>query len=73
MQFVHDSLAVNYHEHHIIIYGRSMGSGFACKLASDNKPRYLILMPLPQFQKSSRTFFTHTTGEVCTKISFTYR
>lgn len=43
MQFVYDSLAVALPENQIIVYGRSIGSGFACKLASDNKPRYLIL------------------------------
>src|ERR1044071_5263579 len=43
MQFVYDTLAVQYPEHHIIVYGRSIGSGFACKIAADNKPRYLIL------------------------------
>lgn len=43
MQFVYDSLAGKYHEDHIIVYGRSMGSGFAAKVASDNSPRYLIL------------------------------
>ncbi len=43
MQFVYDSLAVTMPENHIIVYGRSIGSGFACKLASDNRPRYLIL------------------------------
>lgn len=43
MQFVYDTLSVSMPEQNIIVYGRSMGSGFACKLASDNKPRYLIL------------------------------
>ena len=43
MQFVYDSLIKQYPEHHIIVYGRSIGSGFATKIASDNKPRYLIL------------------------------
>jgi uncharacterized protein len=43
MQFVYDVLAKQYHEHHIIVYGRSLGSGFATKVASENKPRYLIL------------------------------
>jgi len=43
LQFVYDTLKAQYPEHHIIIYGRSIGSGFAAKLASDNTPRYLIL------------------------------
>jgi len=43
MQVVYDSLAKQYTENQIIIYGRSLGSGFASKLASDNTPRYLIL------------------------------
>lgn len=43
MQFVYASLSEKYPEHHMILYGRSLGSGFATKLASDNKPRYLIL------------------------------
>ena len=43
MQFVYDSLAGQYPENHLIVYGRSLGSGFAAKVASDNRPRYLIL------------------------------
>ncbi len=43
MQFVYDTLSVQYHEQHILVYGRSIGSGFATKIAADNSPRYLIL------------------------------
>src|SRR5688572_5915453 len=43
MQFVYERLKEQYKEDHLIIYGRSMGSGFASKLAADNTPRYLIL------------------------------
>jgi pimeloyl-ACP methyl ester carboxylesterase len=43
MQFVYEQLASQYGEPHLIVYGRSLGSGFAAKIASDNKPRYLIL------------------------------
>ena len=43
MQFVYDRLRETYGEDHLIVYGRSIGSGFAAKLAADNSPRYLIL------------------------------
>ena len=39
MQFVYDTLSATYHENHLIVYGRSLGSGFAANLASENKPR----------------------------------
>ena len=43
IQFVYETLSRQYPEHHILVYGRSIGSGFAAKIAADNKPRYLIL------------------------------
>ena len=43
MQFIYDRLKEKYGEDELIVYGRSIGSGFASKLASDNSPRYLIL------------------------------
>ncbi len=43
VQFVYTSLKQQYGEQHLIVYGRSLGSGFAAKIASDNNPRYLIL------------------------------
>lgn len=53
VQVVYDTFAVQYHENHIIVYGRSLGSGFAAKLASDNSPRYLILdSPYYNFTKA---------------------
>ncbi|MFM7645886.1 MAG: alpha/beta hydrolase [Sphingomonadales bacterium] len=57
MQFVYDRLIEKYQEDHIIIYGRSLGSGFATKLASDNHPRYLILdAPYFSFRKVIERF-----------------
>ncbi len=57
MQFVYDTLAVQYSENHIIVYGRSLGSGFAAKIASDNTPRYLILdAPYFSFKKVVERF-----------------
>jgi len=57
MQFVYGTLAKEYREHHIIVYGRSLGSGFATKVASENKPRYLILdSPYYNFRKVVERF-----------------
>jgi uncharacterized protein len=57
MQFVYDTLSIQYSEHHLIVYGRSLGSGFAAKVASDNKPRYLILdAPFYSFLKVTERF-----------------
>ncbi|MEO9020939.1 MAG: alpha/beta fold hydrolase [Ginsengibacter sp.] len=57
VQVVYDTLAVQYHENQIIVYGRSLGSGFATKLASDNSPRYLILdAPYYNFAKAAQRF-----------------
>ena len=56
-QFVYNALAKQYHEHHIIVYGRSLGSGFAAKVASENIPRYLILdSPYYNFQRVVERF-----------------
>jgi pimeloyl-ACP methyl ester carboxylesterase len=57
MQFVYATLLEDYKEHHLIVYGRSIGSGFAAKIASDNNPRYLILdAPYYSFQKVVERF-----------------
>jgi uncharacterized protein len=57
MQFVYDTLTATYHQNHMIVYGRSLGSGFAAKIASDNTPRYLILdAPYFSFKKTVERF-----------------
>lgn len=57
MQFVYDTLAIQYSESHLIVYGRSLGSGFAAKIASENSPRYLILdAPYFSFKKVVERF-----------------
>lgn len=57
MQFIYNRLKEEYPENHLIVYGRSLGSGFATKLASDNNPRYLILdAPYFNFQKVIERF-----------------
>ena len=50
-------LAKGYLENHIVIYGRSLGSGFACKLASRNHPKMLILdAPYYSFSQLTNRF-----------------
>jgi uncharacterized protein len=57
MQFVYNTLLKKYPENHLIVYGRSIGSGFATKLAAENKPRYLILdAPYYSFKKVAERF-----------------
>ncbi|TAL43055.1 MAG: alpha/beta fold hydrolase [Chitinophagaceae bacterium] len=57
MQVVYNKLIEQYPEDQLIVYGRSMGSGFATKLASDNNPRYLILdAPYYNFKKVVERF-----------------
>ncbi|MGX5820825.1 alpha/beta hydrolase [Chitinophaga lutea] len=56
-QFVYSQLAAVHGEQHLLAYGRSMGSGFAARLASDNRPRYLILdAPYYSFAKVVKRF-----------------
>jgi pimeloyl-ACP methyl ester carboxylesterase len=43
LQYVYDRLKDQVDEKFITLYGRSLGSGFATKLASNNNPRLLIL------------------------------
>jgi len=43
LQVVYNKLKDKVDEKHIILYGRSLGSGFATKLASMNNPRMLVL------------------------------
>ncbi|HSF45332.1 MAG TPA: alpha/beta fold hydrolase [Chitinophagaceae bacterium] len=57
MQVVYSSLKEKYGEDTLIVYGRSLGSGFAAKLASDNYPRYLILdAPFYNFSRAVERF-----------------
>jgi hypothetical protein len=57
MQFIYERLKEQYSEDHLIMYGRSIGSGFASKLAADNSPRYLILdAPYYSFTKVVERF-----------------
>ncbi len=57
MEFVYRSLAKQHPENHLLVYGRSLGSGFAAKVASENDPRYLILdAPYYSFKSTIQRF-----------------
>lgn len=43
LQFIYNTIKEKVSEKYIILYGRSLGSGFATKLASMNNPKLLIL------------------------------
>lgn len=54
LQFVYDKIKEQVDEKYIVLYGRSLGSGFATKLASTNSPRMLIL-DAPYYSMSKAT------------------
>ena len=57
MQVIYNKLKENVKEKYIILYGRSLGSGFAAKLASMNNPRMLILdAPYYSLSKVAKKF-----------------
>ncbi|MGI9547126.1 MAG: alpha/beta hydrolase [Flavobacteriaceae bacterium] len=57
MQVIYNKLKDKVHEKYIILYGRSLGSGFAAKLASMNNPRMLILdAPYYSLSKVAKKF-----------------
>lgn len=52
-----EMLKRGYEEKNIVVYGRSLGSGFACKLASKNNPKMLILdAPYYSFSQLTNRF-----------------
>jgi pimeloyl-ACP methyl ester carboxylesterase len=54
LQTIYNKIKEKVDENYIILYGRSMGSGFATKLASKNNPRMLIL-DAPYYSMSKTT------------------
>ncbi|MEM6525464.1 MAG: alpha/beta fold hydrolase [Bacteroidota bacterium] len=57
LQHIYNQIRERVDEKYIILYGRSMGSGFATKLASMNNPRMLILdAPYYSLKKVARRY-----------------
>jgi uncharacterized protein len=58
VRILYQYLLKNYNEKNIVIYGRSLGTGFATKVASENNPKLLILeTPYYSFQDLSQSYF----------------
>jgi pimeloyl-ACP methyl ester carboxylesterase len=56
-QFIYEIAKKRYSEDKIIVYGRSLGSGFAARLASKNNPRMLILTsPIYSLQRAIQRY-----------------
>ena len=53
-QFVYDQLKTKWPETSLLVYGRSIGSGFATKLAASNHPR-MLLLDAPYYSFSALT------------------
>lgn len=57
LQYVYDQIKSQVNERYIILYGRSLGAGFAAKLASINNPRMLVLeSPFYSLTKVAKRF-----------------
>ncbi|MCP4457209.1 MAG: alpha/beta hydrolase [Cytophagales bacterium] len=71
LQRVYDIIKSKVDQKYIIVYGRSMGSGFATKLASTNNPRMLILeSPYYSMMKMASRYIPFLPGMV---VRFTIR
>lgn len=65
LQRVYEILCTKVPEKHIIIYGRSMGSGFAAKLASMNNPRMVVLeSPYYSMSKMAKRYIPFMTASI---------
>ncbi len=72
LQKVYDVLKSRVREDFILIYGRSMGSGFAAKLASNNNPRMLILeSPYYSMRKVAKRYVPFMTASLVLRFPLT--
>lgn len=68
IQFVYKTLVREFKENHILVYGRSFGSGFATKIAAENSPRYLILdSPYYSFKRLVQRFLPFIPNSILLK------
>ena len=70
-QLTYNYLRQHYSEDQIVIFGRSIGSGVATKLASDNKPKLLILeTPFYNFADVANTHYPFLPVSLLLKYTF---
>lgn len=68
LQIVYDVIKERVEEKYIVIYGRSMGSGFAAKLASMNNPRMVIMeSPYYSMTKMAKRYLPIMTASLILK------
>ncbi|WP_425389794.1 alpha/beta hydrolase [Ekhidna sp.] len=72
LQKVYDILKSKVPEKYVIIYGRSMGSGFAAKLASNNDPKMLVLeSPYYSMKKVAKRYIPFLPASLILKFPLT--
>ena len=72
LQRVYDVLKTKVDEKYIVIYGRSMGSGFATKLASNNNPRMLVLeSPYYSMRKMAKRYIPFMPASLIVRFPLT--
>ncbi|WP_223815950.1 alpha/beta hydrolase [Adhaeribacter rhizoryzae] len=70
-QLTYDYLRQSFSEEQIIIFGRSIGTGVATKLASDNKPKQLLLeTPFYNFADVAKTHYPYLPVSALLKYTF---
>lgn len=70
-QLAYDYVRQQYPENQIIVYGRSVGTGVATKVASENKPKLLLLeSPFYNFADVGKTHYPFLLISLLLKYSF---
>lgn len=70
-QYIYDLVKKEFSEDQIIIYGRSLGTGFAARLAAKNNPRLLILTsPIYSLEKTIHRYMPFMPAKFFLRYNF---
>ena len=70
-QYIYDLVKKKFSEDQIIIYGRSLGTGFAARLAAKNNPRLLILTsPIYSLEKTIHRYMPFMPAKFFLRYNF---